>query len=174
MNVIVVPVGYLQCNCYLLEKENNILIIDPGDELEKILEKIGNKEVVGIMLTHRHFDHVGCVDDLVSKYKVPVYDYSNLKEGKHKLRVFSFEVIYTFGHTMDSISYYFEENKFMFTGDFLFYDTIGRCDFEESNYQEMLKSIEKIKEYPNDIIVYPGHGILTDLGREKKYNPYFK
>lgn len=174
MNVIVVPVGYLQCNCYLLEKGNNILIVDPGDELDKIIEKIGNKEVVGIMLTHRHFDHVGCVDELVSKYQVPVYDYNSLKEGKHKLGVFSFEVIYTLGHTMDSITFYFEENKFMFTGDFLFYDTIGRCDFEESDYQEMLKSIEKIKEYPDDIIVYPGHGTLTNLGREKKYNPYFK
>lgn len=173
MNVTVVTVGFLQCNCYLIEIKNEVLVVDPGDELEKILEKIANKKVIGIILTHRHFDHIGCVEELRDRYNVLVYDYTNLREGKHQLGSFNFEVIYTLGHTMDSITFYFEENKFMCTGDFLFYDTIGRCDFEDSDYQEMLKSIEKIKKYPDDIIIYPGHGPLTNLGREKKYNPYF-
>ena len=62
----------------------------------------------------------------------------------------------------------------MFTGDFLFFNTIGRCDLEGGDEQEMLESIEKIKEYEDDIVVYPGHGPSTVLGREKVYNPYFK
>ena len=61
----------------------------------------------------------------------------------------------------------------MFTGDFLFYRTIGRCDLPESNYDEMLKSIDKIKKYPGDIKIYPGHGSSSVLEEEFKYNPYF-
>lgn len=174
MKIKKVLVGSLQCNCYLLEKEGKALIIDPGDELNKILEVVGDCEIVGILLTHHHFDHVGCVEDLVNRYRVPVFDCHQLKEGKHSVFDFCFEVIYTFGHTMDSVTYYFEDDKVMFTGDFLFYGTIGRCDFEESDYQEMLMSIDKIKKYSDDIIVYPGHGRDTTLGREKKFNPYFQ
>jgi glyoxylase-like metal-dependent hydrolase (beta-lactamase superfamily II) len=43
----------------------------------------------------------------------------------------------------------------------------------ESNWEEMKMSISKIKNYPDDILIYPGHGISSDLGHEKKYNPYF-
>lgn len=173
MKILAIPVGDLQCNCYLIEKDNEALLVDPGDELEKILALVGEKKVIGILLTHHHFDHVGCVEDLVNRYQVLVYDCQKLEEGNHQLGPFSFEVIYTFGHTMDSVTYYFKEEKVMFTGDFLFYHTIGRCDFEESDYQEMIKSIEKIKKYPDDILVYPGHGAETNLGREKRKNPYF-
>lgn len=168
------PVGELQCNCYLIENEHEALLVDPGAELEKIIEFINNKQVIGILLTHHHFDHVGCVDDLVDRYQLPVYDASNLKEGKNAIGSFQFEVIKTFGHTMDSLTYYFKEAKIMFTGDFLFFDTIGRCDFPESSINAMKNSIEKIKEYPDNITIYPGHGQKTHLGREKTSNWYFQ
>lgn len=174
MNVSKIAVGVLQANCYLLEKNGFSLIIDSGAEYEKVKEFVKNKKLVGILLTHHHFDHVGCVNDLVNDYGVSVYDDSNLNEGMNEISIFSFEVIKTYGHTMDSISFYFDKEKVMFTGDFLFYDTIGRCDFPESNYNEMLKSIEKIKGYPNEVVVYPGHGMETSLGREKQYNYYFE
>ena len=173
MQVTVLPVGELQCNCYLVENHSEALLIDPGDELEKILDLIKDKQVIGVLITHHHFDHVGCVEALKNDYHYPIYDYNNLKEGKHQLGTFKFEVINTFGHTMDSVSYYFEKERIMFTGDFLFYDTVGRYDFEESNVNEMFKSIEKIKSYPDDIVIYPGHGIKTTLGREKQANLYF-
>ena len=60
----------------------------------------------------------------------------------------------------------------MFTGDFLFYDTIGRCDLEGGDFDVMKESIQKIKEYSKEIIVYPGHGIKTTLKREFSCNPY--
>ena len=128
---------------------------------------------MGILITHSHFDHVASVDILQEEFNYPVYDIGNLKVGENKIQNFSFELIETFGHTMDSVSYYFKKEKKMFTGDFLFYDTIGRCDLLESNEEEMIKSIQKIKAYEDDIIVYPGHGKVTTLGREKKNNPYF-
>ena len=173
MQVNYIKVGFLKCNCYLLEKDDNYLLIDPGDDLEKIKEFIKDKNIVGILLTQSHFDHVASVRELVEEYNYKVYDLNNLDEGENKIENFSFELIKTFGHTMDSVTYYFKEEKLMFTGDFLFRNTIGRCDLAESNYDVMLDSIDKIKKYPDDIIVYPGHGIKTKLGFEKKNNPYF-
>ena len=173
MKIDVIKVGKLQCNCYLIDNGKEALLIDPGAELQKVKKLIEEKKVIGILLTHHHFDHIGCVADLVKEYQYSVYDRNNLQEGENKIGSFSFEVIYTFGHTMDSITYYFKEDNLMFTGDVLFLDTIGRCDFLESNYEEMKRSIQKIKLYPDDIVVYPGHGEPTNLGREKKYNRYF-
>lgn len=174
MKVKAIPVGYLRCNCYLVEKNDKLLVIDPGDELNKIVENIEESEVVGILITHNHFDHVGCVDELADMYQVKVYNKNNLDEGKHQIDDFLFEVIYTFGHTEDSITYYFNEENIMFTGDFLFLGTIGRCDLDGGDFGKMIKSIEKIKKFPDDILIYPGHGDNTVLGREKKFNPYFE
>ena len=173
MNISCRKMGVLKCNCYLLEKNCEYLIIDHGDDILEVLEFIGDKNVIGILITHGHFDHNGCVSSLVKKTNTMVYDVSNLKEGVNNIGSFSFEVIYTFGHTMDSICFYFRDDKVMFTGDFLFNNTIGRCDLKESNYDYMLKSIDKIKSYDDDIVIYPGHGISTILGIEKKNNPYF-
>ena len=61
----------------------------------------------------------------------------------------------------------------MFTGDFLFKQSIGRTDLEGSNELEMYESLEKIKKYSDDIKLYPGHGESTNLGYEKKYNIFF-
>ena len=174
MHISKLIVGDLQCNCYLIEKDNNCLIKDPGAEYSKIKEFIKGKNLIGILLTHHHFDHIGCVNNLIKDYNIPLYDNNSLTEGINHISTFTFEVIKTYGHTMDSLTYYFKDDKVMFTGDFLFFDTIGRCDFPESNVAEMLSSITKIKQYPDDITIYPGHGNKTNLGREKQHNIYFK
>ena len=174
MNIEKIEVGELQTNCYLLEKEGNCLIIDPGDDYHKIKELIKDKNLIGILITHHHYDHIGSVNKLTEEYKIPIYDNNTLKEGINHISNFTFEVIKTYGHTMDSISFYFKEDKIMFTGDFLFYDTIGRCDFKESDINQMMSSIKKIKQFKDDITIYPGHGKKTNLGREKQHNIYFK
>ena len=173
MTIDKIKVGYLRTNCYLIENDYESLIIDPGDEYDKIKELIKDKNLIGILLTHNHFDHMGCINNLISDYNIPLYDNNSLNEGLNNISTFNFEVIKTNGHTMDSLTFYFIEDKVMFTGDFLFYDTIGRCDLEESNIEEMKKSIDKIKKYDDDITIYPGHGKETNLGREKNCNIYF-
>lgn len=167
-------VGYLRCNCYLININDKYLLVDPGDDYYKIVEKIKNKDVIGILLTHSHFDHTACANSIANLLNIPIYYSGNLKEGKHNIGDFKFDVINTFGHTMDSITFYFYEDNIMFTGDFLFNGTIGRCDLPESDYGVMLNSISKIKKYDDEIIVYPGHGSKTTLGNEKKFNTYFK
>ena len=171
MNIKTISVGELQTNCYVLEKENECIIIDPGAEPLRIDEQI-NKNFIGIIITHNHYDHVGALDYFKEKYKIPVYDYSNLKEGINQIGSFCFDMIKTPGHTSDSISIYFKDDNTMFVGDFIFYHTIGRTDLPTGDYNEMKKSIEKIKKYDN-IKIYPGHGNVTTLIEEKENNIYF-
>lgn len=167
----IIKVGYLRTNCYLLKKEEKVLIIDPGDEYTKIQNKIGDEEeVIGVIITHNHPDHVGALEYFE---EVPIYDHFNLEEGLHTIDPFTFEVIYTPGHKSDSISIYFKEEKMMFTGDFLFRNTIGRTDFPTGSMKDMKESLKKIKDYDKEIAIYPGHGLPTDLGYELENNPYF-
>ncbi len=174
MKIARVEVGYLKCNCYLLEIDEKILIIDPGDEAEKIEKQINGKEIVGIIITHHHHDHDGAVKYFKDKYKVDVYDKNNLAEGINKIGEFSFEAIYTPGHKEDAISIYFKKEKVMFVGDFIFKDDIGRCDLAGGDLKDMMESIEKIKKYDQEITLYPGHDEKTTLGYEINNNPYFK
>ena len=173
MEIEIVKVGKLECNCYLLGIGNKVLVIDPGDEYIKIRKGIGNREVVGIIITHYHFDHVGALEEIVKDYAVDVYDKNNMSEGSSKIDEYSFEVIYTPGHKEDSITIYFREEKIMFCGDFIFRDSIGRCDLPGGDMSGMIKSIEKIKKYDIDTIIYPGHGDETRLGYEIDNNVYF-
>jgi glyoxylase-like metal-dependent hydrolase (beta-lactamase superfamily II) len=160
-----VKVGYLETNCYILENELESLIIDPGDEPIKIEKEI-TKKLIGIIITHSHFDHIGGIDYFKEKYDVPVYDYNSLKEGLNNIGSFSFEVIHTLGHTNDSITVYFKEEKVMFVGDFIFKNGIGRVDLPGGDILEMQKSLSKIKKYDKDIIIYPGHGDYTKIKDE--------
>lgn len=173
MNIKRIVVGELECNCYILEKDGNILIIDPGDEFDKVFSIIKDKKLIGIIVTHYHFDHIGLLDMLKDKYNVCVYDINNMCEGKNVIGNFNFEVIYTPGHKEDAITIYFRDENVMFTGDFLFKGSIGRCDLPGGNIFDMIASINKIKEYGNSL-VYPGHGDSTNLLYEIKNNIYFK
>ncbi len=89
MNIKNIKVGPLKTNCYILENNSECLIIDPGDEAINIA-KIITKKVVGIIITHYHFDHVGALNDLKIKYDCPVYDKTNLKEGINTISSFNF------------------------------------------------------------------------------------
>ena len=92
MDIETVVVGILNTNCYILSKNNHVLVIDPGDEYDKINSTINGRTIDGVIITHSHFDHVGCVNDFP---KDLIYDFNNLKEGINKLGEFEFEVIYT-------------------------------------------------------------------------------
>ena len=170
MEIKTIVVGPLQTNCYLLIKDRDCLIVDPGAEGNKIKAAIGDKNLIGIIITHHHFDHL---DALEAFSDIPVYDCHNLNEGDNQIGEFIFKVIHTFGHTDDSISIYFEENKLIFSGDFLFKGTVGRTDLETGCPEVMNDSITKIKAYDDNIVVYPGHGESSTIGEEKINNPFF-
>lgn len=165
MEIITIPVGYLKANCYLLNNNNQTLIIDPGDEANKIIAAI-KYPVVGILITHNHSDHIGALKEIQSRYNAPVNNYELIN--------FPFQVIPTPGHTKDSKTFYFSKDKIMFTGDFLFLDDIGRTDLPGGSPSEMISSLKKIAIYPDDIKIYPGHDRSTILGHEKNnFNLYY-
>lgn len=171
MKVETVVTGYLEENCYVLGIDNEVLVIDPGDDIDKINKVINNRHVVGVLVTHKHFDHIGALSYFD---KDIIYSNDNLEEKEYTLGKFTFDVIYTKGHSNDLVSYYFKKDNLLFCGDFIFYESIGRCDLPGGDFNEMLKSINKIKKYPKDMIIYPGHGETTTLSHEIENNIYFK
>ncbi len=157
-----IVVGPLEENCYILTKDNETIIIDPGDEFEKIDKEIEGR-LIGIIITHHHFDHIGALEELKNKYNVPIIDFNNQK----KLEPFKYEILENPGHTRDSISIYFKEENIMFCGDFIFKGTIGRTDLPTGNMEEMKNSIKNLLTLNENIILYPGHYENTTIKNEK-------
>lgn len=164
MDIVCLKVGILETNCYILNKNGKTLIIDPGDDFLNIKAKIKNK-LIAILITHSHFDHIGAVDLVKDHYNVPVYNYNNLKINDLEIESFKLKIINNPGHSFDSISFLIEDK--LFCGDFIFKDTIGRTDLPTGSMKEMQKSIQNILKYPDNLIIYPGHGEMTTLAKER-------
>ena len=163
MEIKRVIVGPLEGNCYIVTKNNQTIIIDPGDEAEKIINVCNDLNVVGVLITHHHFDHIGALKEIEKHF--------NIKEGN--CPNIGFEIIKNPGHSKDSVSYYFKEEKVLFCGDFIFQNSIGRTDLETGNDKEMIESLKMISKNPDDLIIYPGHGEKTNLGYEKNNFKYY-
>ena len=164
--------GSLEENCYVLIIDNSCLVVDPGDDFDIIKEEIKDYNLLGILITHHHFDHIGALNDLLKYKKVPIYDYK-LTDTEYNINDFNFKIIKTPGHTSDSITFYFEKDNIMFVGDFVFKGTIGRTDLPTGNEVEMDNSINRIKQFNKEIKLYPGHGDITTIDDEIKYNYFF-
>jgi glyoxylase-like metal-dependent hydrolase (beta-lactamase superfamily II) len=165
--------GFLKENCYIVHDGISCLIIDPGDDEDKIIDVINKNKLIvkGILITHYHFDHVGKIDVLKDVYKdAKIIDYKNL--GNVIIDAFKFSVVATYGHTMDSCSFLFDNDKLLFTGDFVFKETIG--NYEEDNVEEMIKSFQIFRYINKSTIIYPGHGESTTVDSELKNNPFLK
>ncbi len=69
MEIETVVTGALDENCYILKKNNTCLVIDPGSDYPEIKEKIGDNKILGVLITHAHFDHVGALRNFLTKKK---------------------------------------------------------------------------------------------------------
>ncbi len=191
-------VGELYTNCYIIESEDEICVIDPGDDVEQILKYTGDKRISKIILTHGHFDHIMGADEIRKKSGAKIYisreDASMLKDSKRNLyNEFNkgdngflpieqycflddkidicgneFEVMKTPGHSEGSVCLYFDKD--LFSGDTLFKGTIGRCDY--GDFEKMKESLKKLMLLDDDVKVYPGHGFSTTIGKERAENPF--
>lgn len=94
-------------------------------------------------------------------------DSDTISFGTHRLTI-----IPTPGHTPGSVTFYCEEEGVAFTGDTLFRMSIGRTDFEGGSWTEMQQSLQRLALLPADTKVYCGHGPMTTIGDERRYNPY--
>lgn len=89
-----------------------------------------------------------------------------------KLGSYDFKIIHTPGHTQGSICVFCPKLKAVFTGDTLFYHTIGRTDLPTSQPEKMQNSLAKLFGLPFDTVIYPGHGRPSTIGEEVKFNKY--
>jgi len=193
-------IGDLFNNCYLIfdNKSKKAFIVDspaPADEIINFIQS-QNLNIEFIVLTHAHFDHIGGLDSLSFPFYIHQDDLQLLKDpqvngsaffnssivvGK-KPRLYKeneplyfnsypIEVIHTPGHTPGSVS--LKLNDWLFSGDTLFFDSIGRTDIPLASQDRIIKSIkEKLLVLPSNTIVYPGHGEATTIAREAKLNPF--
>ena len=168
MDIKRVITGYLDENCYLLFKNNTCIVIDPGDEYDKIKKEIGDNKVLAVLITHSHSDHIGALRNFLVKKSIKIFKRSNLEEKEYRVGDFTFRCIYTPGHSKDSVTFFFEDENIMFDGDFIFKESIGRVDLPGGSDIEMKKS------YSPEIKLMPGHNEETSLGYEFENNPFFK
>ena len=173
MEIKRVITGALDENCYVLVKNGTCLVVDPGADYNKIREEIGDDKVLGVLITHSHFDHIGALRNFLTKRSIKIFKRSNLEEKEYTIGDFKFKCIHTPGHSKDSVTFYFEEDNAMFVGDFIFEGSIGRVDLPGGSKTEMEESLSNFKKMENDVKLYPGHGESTTLNKEKETNPYF-
>lgn len=97
-----------------------------------------------------------------------------LREGEQiELAGARFVILFTPGHSPGSVSFYCAEQKILISGDVLFRQGIGRTDLPGGNHQQLLRSIrEQLLVFPDDTVVYPGHGPATTIGEERRENPF--
>jgi hydroxyacylglutathione hydrolase len=196
MEIRTIKLGFYQTNTYIIINNSDVIIIDPVSKAERIQALVkDNERVVGICLTHGHFDHIGAVDDLVDLFSCPVYiheddfdltqdpekNYSQTKKIKLKTKLnfyrdsmqigsFTFDVFHTPGHTKGSVCLKFDD--ILFTGDTLFKGSIGRTDLFGGSPQQMKQSLRFIRSLNHDYSIYPGHDNITTLFEEIKHNSY--
>ena len=183
--------GNMESNGYILYDQTNGegFIIDPGYNPDKYLKMLSELEVklLGILLTHHHYDHVGAVAKIRSttgckvylhwgdadQYKNPVdvmlSDGEILKFGEELLKT-----LHTPGHTKGSVCFLSEKNKMAFTGDTIFNVDLGRTDLVDGSQKEMQESIRaRINLWENDMTIYPGHGDPATMKYVRKNNREF-
>ncbi len=187
--------GPVDANNYLIINEDTkeAVLIDCSAYSKAIIDAAKGFDVKYILLTHGHFDHVLGVNEMKKALsakvcihpddidwlkninqalgmfgkpnaEIPQIDYE-LKDGEI---IEGFKVIHTPGHTKGGVCYMLEDK--LFTGDTLFYETVGRTDLPGGNFGELKKSIEKLFALDDNTTVYPGHGQPTTIRHEKGHN----
>lgn len=197
MEIRQIRLGEIKSNCYVVSHQGKAMIIDPGFESDLVIDYLYENQLVPelIYVTHGHFDHCGGVKQLKEYYNIVVYapkkdeiwmndsaynrwlypipvDHWVTKNDKIFFQGIEFTILETPGHSDGSTALY--HAPYLFGGDTLFYQSIGRTDLPFASFDKIKKSILKLYELPNQTTIYPGHGRPTTIAHEKQYNPFVK
>ena len=199
-------VGPVQENCFVARREGSdrAVIIDPGEEAERIMEAVRDLGLTidAVLVTHCHFDHVGAVAPVARETGAPVYvseierpvladimsyvpfpgfgpyesyEADHTLKGGERLEIAGLEidVLFTPGHSPGHLTYSVPSEHAVFSGDVLFQSSVGRTDLPGGDWPTLLASIGGLVEaLPEDTTVYPGHMGITNLGVERRTNPF--
>lgn len=174
-------VGPFDNNVYIIHctGQNKALIVDGASDPERILREVAGMEVVGIVETHGHPDHVQALPGLVKALSAPVYAHNGdaskmpvptkpLRGGETlKVGEIDVDVIHTPGHTPGGLC--FVSRGHLFSGDTLFPGGPGNTNNKRAQFEEIMRSLDKLFELPDETLVSPGHGLDTTIGRERPY-----
>jgi glyoxylase-like metal-dependent hydrolase (beta-lactamase superfamily II) len=181
VKIIKMELGPWGTNAYIIVCQatgDSILVDAPGDA-DKVLKQLASTRPKYILLTHTHIDHIGALEELKAKLKVPValhpkdavrlslHSDMELKDGDRvpvgKLKL---KVLHTPGHTPGSLC--FLVGRHLISGDTIFPGGPGKTG-TPADFKQIVKSIKtRLFVLPDDTQVYPGHGEGTVLGKEKK------
>jgi hydroxyacylglutathione hydrolase len=204
LDVRAFTVGPVQENCYIVRASSDArhaLIVDPGDEAERLLGALDalGVQIEAILITHCHFDHIGAAAPVARATGAPVYcpeierpvladvmrwvppgfgpfeSYEaehTLAGGEHlKLAGLELDVIFTPGHSPGHLTYALPGA--LLSGDVLFQGSVGRVDLPGGDWPTLERSIGALLgAHPPQTVVYPGHMGITTLGRELDTNPF--
>lgn len=194
--------GVLDTNSYLYESPSGARIL--FDAPQGAARAYRDERIDALVLTHGHFDHVADAAALLARHGCPSYCHAQtvpMVTDRDFFRRWGFELeiepftpthlleecplvevagvaMQTFhvpGHSPDSLCFYFQEEGVLVGGDVLFYGGVGRWDLPGGNGDLLFQGIKsKLFPLPDSVIVLPGHGPATTIGREKSENPFLQ
>ncbi len=176
-------VGMIQTNVYFLyrEGEKEAVLVDPADHGNALVEeakRLGLK-ITAVLLTHAHFDHIGGVKEVVQRTGAKVYiselekrlihdTDANLSAEYRNPKTVEPDVFLRDGETVMLAGM---NPPILLSGDTLFEESVGRTDFPTGSMSALVRSVkERLFALPDDTLVYPGHGGMTQIGHEKQFN----
>ncbi|MFB7724700.1 MULTISPECIES: MBL fold metallo-hydrolase [unclassified Nocardia] len=194
--IVKMSVGAMDNNVYLVQcaRTGSTLLIDAANEAERILELLDQEAPQGVELlvtTHRHPDHWWALADVLTAREIPSAAHeldaealpvppTRILTDGDKIRIgeLEFEAIHLSGHTPGSVALAYTDGDgrtHLFTGDSLFPGGVGKTGSPEE-FTSLLGDVEAklFARYPDDTVVYPGHGDDTTLGVERPQLPEWR
>jgi hydroxyacylglutathione hydrolase len=198
--------GVAATNCYLIADENSgqaVLFDAPNDTTDPLLEqaKKRNWQIIGLWLTHGHFDHVADHAVVTARFPQARVLIHRLDEPKLiepfsrffplpfvipprkadeyvidgqplKIGEMELSVIHTPGHSPGHVAYYFPRQNILVGGDLIMMNSVGRTDLPDSDFGQLQQSLRRVMKLPPSTRLLPGHGPTSTLAEEAGQNPF--